>query len=246
MTRECRRRRLPVPGPAAPRGPPRCSSGAILAVPTLAPLSGIDAKSDRYARHNREQRGRGFVYARPERTALFRRYVGGPGKRVLDLGCRDGALSTTYLDGNHVVGVDIDDEALAHAAASGLETRRADLDEPLPFDDETFDVVVAGEVLEHIHSPPALLAEARRVLRPGGTFVGSVPNGFRLKNRLVFVLGRHPEDDPTHLRLFAPDDIRRLLAPFDSPVLHFVAGRFVRLHPRLFANVIVFSGRKTR
>jgi 2-polyprenyl-3-methyl-5-hydroxy-6-metoxy-1,4-benzoquinol methylase len=206
----------------------------------------LEQKSARYAAHNREERGRGFVYARPERTALFRRYVGGPGRRVLDLGCRDGALSRAYLDGNDVVGLDVDREALARAQQLGLKTEWADLDEPLAFPDESFDVVVAGELLEHIRSPPSLIDEARRVLRPGGTLVGSTPNGFRLKNRLRFAAGRHPEPDPTHLHLFRTDDLRELLQGFEQMELHLVAGRFVPLNARLFANVIVFSGRKPR
>lgn len=206
----------------------------------------IEQKRDQYAEHNRDERGRGFVYARPERTELFRRYVGGPGRRVLDLGCRDGALSAAYLDGNDVVGVDVDREALARAEELGLKTEWADLDEPLAFDDGSFDVVVAGELLEHIRSPQALIDEARRVLRTGGTLLGSTPNGFRLKNRLRFAAGRHPELDPTHLHLFRPEDVRQLLREFEQPQLHLVAGRFVPLNARLFANVIVFSARKPR
>jgi methionine biosynthesis protein MetW len=211
-----------------------------------SPVAKIEQKRDEYATHNRDERGRGFIYARPERTALFGTYVGGPGRRVLDLGCRDGALSAAYLEGNDVVGVDIDREALAEAERRGLETQWADLDEPLAFADESFDVVVAGELLEHIRTPQSLIDEARRVLRPGGTFVGSTPNGFRLKNRLRFAAGRHPEPDPTHLHLFRPDDLRELLREFEQTRLHFVAGRLVRLHPRLLANVIVFSARKPR
>jgi 2-polyprenyl-3-methyl-5-hydroxy-6-metoxy-1,4-benzoquinol methylase len=206
----------------------------------------IGQKQDEYTTHNRDERGRGFIYARPERTALFRACVGGPGRRVLDLGCRDGALSSTYLEGNEVVGMDVDREALSHAESRGLKTHWGDLDEPLAIQDEDFDVVVAGELLEHIRSPQALIDEARRVLRPGGTLVGSTPNGFRLKNRLRFAAGRHPELDPTHLHLFRPDDIRDLLSAFEQVRLHFVAGRLVRLQPRLFANVIVFSARKPR
>ena len=207
---------------------------------------GLDQLSERYAEHNRRERGAGFVFAGPERTGLFRSYVGGPGRRVLDLGCRDGALTRAYVQGNDVVGVDADPEALAEAAKLGIETHHADLDQPLAFDDESFDVVVAGELLEHLRHPRALVAETRRVLRPGGTFVGSVPNAYRLKNRLRFFAGRKPEDDPTHLQMFAPADVRSLLARFETPELHFVAGRLVPLHARLFANDIVFSGRKPR
>jgi methionine biosynthesis protein MetW len=206
----------------------------------------LDRLSERYAEHNRSERGAGFVFARPERETLFKRYVGGPGRRVLDLGCRDGALTQAYLDGNEVVGVDADQEALAEAARLGIETHWADLDQPLDLDDQSFDVVVAGELLEHLRDPRRLVGEVRRVLRSGGTFVASVPNAYRLKGRLLFLFGRPPENDPTHLQMFSAADVRALLAGFDDPQLHFVAGRLVPLHPRLFANDIVFAGRKPR
>jgi SAM-dependent methyltransferase len=204
----------------------------------------LEELSERYAQHNREERGAGFVFAGEERIELFRRYVGGPGRRVLDLGCRDGALTQAYAVGNTVVGVDADREALAEAAKLGIETHWADLDEPLPFDDESFDVVVAGELLEHLRDPASFASEAHRVLRPGGTFVASVPNAFRLKNRLRFLAGRKPENDPTHLHMFSPQEVRDLLSGFEDVRLDFIAGRLVPLHARLFANDMVFSGRK--
>jgi methionine biosynthesis protein MetW len=207
---------------------------------------GLEQLSKRYAEHNRVERGAGFVFAGPERVELFRRYVGGPGRRVLDLGCRDGSLTRTYADGNEIVGVDADREALTAAAALGIETRWADLDEPLDFDDASFDVVVAGELLEHLRDPRRVVEEVRRVLRPGGTFVASVPNAYRLKNRVRFLLGRDPEHDPTHLQMFSPSAVRQLLGAFEAPQLHFIAGRLVRFQPRLFANDVVFSGRKPR
>ena len=206
----------------------------------------LEHLSERYAEHNRSERGAGFVFARPEREVLFRRYVGGPGRRVLDLGCRDGALTRTFADGNEVVGVDADRDALAEAARRGIETHWADLDQALTFDDASFDVVVAGELLEHLRDPQRLVRDARRVLRPGGTLVGSVPNAYRLKGRLLFLFGRPPENDPTHLQMFSGADVQALLAGLEEPHVHFVAGRLVPLHPRLFANDIVFAGRKPR
>jgi SAM-dependent methyltransferase len=206
----------------------------------------LEELNRRYAEHNRSERGAGFVFAGSERVGLFRRYVGGPGRRVLDLGCRDGALTQAYAGGNEIVGVDADREALAEAQKLGIKTRWADLDEPLPFEDEGFDVVVAGELLEHLRDPRRVVAEVRRVLRPGGTFVASVPNAYRLKNRVRFALGHKPEDDPTHLQMFAPSDVRSLLYEFEEQHVHFIAGRLVPLHARLFANDIVFTGRKPR
>jgi len=179
-----------------------------------SPEVSLEQLSERYAEHNRVERGAGFIFAGPERVELFRRYVGGPGRTVLDLGCRDGALTQAYAGGNEIVGVDADREALAEAGKLGIETRWADLDDALPFAD--------------------------------GTFVASVPNAYRLKNRLRFVLGRKPEEDPTHLQMFSPNDIRALLDGFEDVQLHLIAGRLVPLHARLFANDIVFSGRKSR
>jgi SAM-dependent methyltransferase len=209
-------------------------------------LVGLEQLSERYAEHNRVERGAGFVFAGLERVELFRRYVGGPGRHVLDLGCRDGALTQTYAGGNEIVGVDADREALAEAQKLGIETRWADLDDALPFEESSFDVVVAGELLEHLRDPQRVVSEVLRVLRPGGTFVGSVPNAYRLKNRLRFLRGHQPENDPTHLQMFAPGDVRAFLDGFEDVQLHLIAGRLVPLHARLFANDIVFSGRKPR
>jgi SAM-dependent methyltransferase len=206
----------------------------------------LEQLSNRYSEHNRRERGAGFVFAGPERVELFRRYVGGPGRQVLDLGCRDGALTQAYAGGNEIVGVDADREALAEAQKLGIDTRWADLDDALPFEATTFDVVVAGELLEHLRDPRRVVSEVLRVLRPGGTFVGSVPNAYRLKNRLRFAVGRKPENDPTHLQMFAPSDVRTLLDGFEDVHLDLIAGRLVPLHARFFANDIVFSGRKPR
>jgi SAM-dependent methyltransferase len=196
--------------------------------------------SERYERHHRERRDEGdFVFV-PERIPLIVAAVG-RGKRVLDLGCRSGALTRSFLEGNSVVGLDVDPAALAKAAALGIEPVQADVEEPLPLEDESFDVVVAGELFEHLQFPDALVAEIRRVLRPGGVLVGSVPNAFRVQSRLRFLRGQPPEDDPTHLRMFSPGMLRALLSAFEQIELSYVGGRYARLNARLFARDLVFS-----
>ena len=201
-----------------------------------------DELSARYEEHHRERRADGeFVFV-PERIPLFQAAIG-RGKRVLDLGCRAGALTRHFLEGNEVVGLDVDRAALAKAEALGIQPVQANVEEPLPFEDASFDAVVAGELFEHLQFPDALVAEIRRVLRPGGVIVGSVPNAYRLQGRLKFLLGRPPEDDPTHLHLFSSADVRRLLAEFEDVRLFFVGGRYRRLHARLLARDLVFNGR---
>ncbi len=207
-------------------------------------MGGREAIERAYRRHHEQSRDAGFVFCGPDRIPVFQDWIGGPGLRVLDLGCRDGAMAGAYLQGNTVVGVDVDRDALARAAKRGLETVWADLEEPLPFEDASFDVVVVAEVLEHLRLPERALAEAGRVLRPGGLLVGSVPNCFRLKTRLRFLLGRPPESDPTLLHLFGPSAVSDLLEPFDETEIRCIAGRLVRLSGRLFANDIAFRARK--
>ena len=206
-------------------------------------MSRLDEISERY-REDRRRRGEAFVWGGEQRAEPLRRSVGGPGRRVLDLGCRDGALTKHYVNGNAVVGLDADREALERAAELGIETVWADLEQPLPFGDWEFDVVVAAEILEHVREPRRLASEIARVLRPGGTVAGSVPNAYRLKNRLRFLIGRPLEDNPLHLHQFRPGDLLELLSDFEAPQLEYVVGRFVGAHPRLFANVIVFSALK--
>jgi SAM-dependent methyltransferase len=194
---------------------------------------------ERYEEHHRERRDEGeFVFV-PERIPWFRDAIG-RGRRVLDLGCRAGALTRNFLDGNEVVGLDVDRAALAKAAALGIETVEGDVEEPLPFESSSFDAVVAGELLEHLRFPDVLVGEVRRVLRDGGVFVGSVPNAFRLQSRLRFLRGVPPEDDPTHLHLYSPQDVRAVLSAFSDVRIDFLGGRYRRVHPRLLARDLVF------
>jgi SAM-dependent methyltransferase len=198
---------------------------------------------ERYEEHHRARRAEGdFVFV-PERVPLFVEAIG-RGKRVLDLGCRSGALTRHFLEGNSVVGLDVDAAALEKARALGIEPVQANVEEPLPFEDASFDAVVAGELLEHLQFPDALVAEAGRVLRREGVFVGSVPNAFRIQSRLRFLRGKPPEDDPTHLRMFSPHEVRALLSGFDDVQLDFVGGRYARLSGRLLARDLVFRARR--
>jgi SAM-dependent methyltransferase len=193
-----------------------------------------------YERHHKERRDDGeFVFV-PERIPIFKEAIG-EGHKVLDLGCRSGALTQHFVEGNEVVGVDVDRAALAKAEERGITPVEADVSEPLPFPDETFDAVVAGELLEHLGFPETLVGEVLRVLEPGGSFVGSVPNAFNVQRRLRFLRGKPPEADPTHLRMFSDEQIRALLTDFEDVEVTFVGGRYRPLHPRLLAQDMVFT-----
>jgi SAM-dependent methyltransferase len=199
----------------------------------------MSSLGERYEEHHRTRRDEGdFVFV-PERIPIFQAAIG-RGRRVLDLGCRSGAFTLHFLEGNEVVGLDVDQAALAKAAELGIETVVGDVEEPLPFPDASFDAVVVGELLEHLQFPDALVAEARRVLRPRGVLVGSVPNAFRLQNRLRFLVGLQPEKDPTHVHMFTAAEIRALLSDFAAVQITHLGGRYLRFHPRLLAQDVFF------
>jgi 2-polyprenyl-6-hydroxyphenyl methylase/3-demethylubiquinone-9 3-methyltransferase len=92
-----------------------------------------------------------------------------PGALLVDVGCGGGLLAP-HLAGYRHVGVDITHSALVVARGLGVEPVRADAAR-LPLRTGCADVVVAGEILEHVPDLPSVLAELCRVLAPGGTLV---------------------------------------------------------------------------
>lgn len=95
----------------------------------------------------------------------------GPGAVLVDLGCGAGLLAPhVHGKGYRHIGVDLSALALAQAAEHGVHPVRADV-QAVPLRDECADVVVAGEILEHVTDLPKAIAEACRLLRPGGLLV---------------------------------------------------------------------------
>jgi len=110
------------------------------------------------------------------RYAFAARFVSG--RRVLDAGCGMG-YGSAYLAhaAASAVGLDIAKEAVESTARTypGLPFVQGSCS-ALPFQGEAFDVVVAFEVIEHLHQQPVFIAECRRVLTPGGLLIVSTPN----------------------------------------------------------------------
>ncbi len=207
------------------------------------------ALGERYAGHNRA-RGRGFIYGGAERTEALRAFLRIPDDGlVLDLGCRDGSLAEALgLPGDRTVGADIDAEALAAAGAAGAESPcRADLWGGFPFRDGAFAAAVAGEIVEHVPFPQEFVAEVARVLRPGGTVVGSVPNAFRLTEppRLrVRTVVRGRSDAPASV-LAARPCATCWNIDFTHVRDHIRASAASRgVWPRMFGNDLVWTGVK--
>ena len=133
------------------------------------------------------------------------------GKRLLDVGCGNGFLSQllaakgfTVTGIEHPLGFDENPPAVIH-----------DLEQPLPALPGPFDVIVIGDVLEHLRRPQELLEQLRPHLAPGGQIVASLPNSGNLYFRLQILMGNFPEDekglfDRTHLHFWMLANWRRL------------------------------------
>ncbi len=158
--------------------------------------------ADFYSKHHLNGNRRNQSVSEEKRSQLFKEWMG-KNKKVLDMGCRDGILTRHFIEENDVTGLDIDKQALEACRKNlNIETKWADFSLQIPLPASSFDVVVAGEVLEHLPYPEITVAEVSRILKPNGLFIGSVPNSYHLKNRLRVLKGRLIDYDQTHLRAY--------------------------------------------
>ena len=144
----------------------------------------------------------------------------GEGKRVLDIGCHEGIVARALArQGCRVTGIELDPRAAAVASefcervVVGDVERMDFLEE---FGDETFDVGLLGDIVEHLKDPQRVLVQVRQLLAPGGCVVVSVPNIAHASIRLMLLEGRFDYEelgilDNTHLRHFTRESICDLL-----------------------------------
>jgi len=123
-------------------------------------------------------------------------------KTILDVGCGKGTHMREFQKlGYDVTGIDKLEEA--RELSPDLHIQIADLESNiLPFPDNTFDVVILKQVLEHIHRPDHCMGEACRVLRPGGRVIIELPDFARHKNFY---------SDYTHVTPFVLESLTNIL-----------------------------------
>ena len=136
--------------------------------------------------------------------------------RVLDIGCYDGSLGAIFVENGYTVyGVEAHQEAAKEARQKGIEVVNDDIEEGLPWEDNSFDCVVAAEIIEHLYDTDKFLKEIKRVLKDNGLLVLSVPNTACFTNRIKIWFNQYPRyceyragTAGGHIRVYTSEAIR--------------------------------------
>jgi 2-polyprenyl-3-methyl-5-hydroxy-6-metoxy-1,4-benzoquinol methylase len=189
----------------------------------------------------------------------------GTGKQILDVGCGDGSIASLLTSqGNRVVGLDVSSAAIRVAKRRGIQTYSLNLEEKWPerFRHQ-FDLVFAGEIIEHIYNTDSFLENIRKVLKKNGQLLLSTPNVASLGRRLSLLAGKNPlletslgEKDAGHIRYFTFYSLVNLLNRHSfvilrqtSTVVNFdfnglISSKYVAdLFPKFGSTIIVLAGK---
>jgi SAM-dependent methyltransferase len=132
--------------------------------------------------------------------------------RAVELGCGRGEFARLLRDrGFDVTAVDVDSQNVTACQGLGFRTRQADLNQPLPFEDDSFDLAVMLEVVEHIPSADHLVMEISRILRHDGLLLLSTPNCAWILYRTQSLLGYPPHNEGYHFRFFVRRNLTDML-----------------------------------
>ena len=169
--------------------------------------------------------------------------------RVLDVGCGEGRFAAELARrGFAVVGVDVAEEPLRRARARepGLELRIVPAEGRWPLADASFDLVWAGETIEHVADTVGWLSEVHRVLRAGGRLLLSTPAHGRLRMLALALSGtrfdRHFDPRADHLRFYSSRTLARLLADLGFGEIEVRGAGGIPLAPRLLLASAVRAG----
>ncbi len=118
-----------------------------------------------------------------------------PDAWLLDLGCGDGqftAKAMAKIGVKKAYAIEIVDDDIIKARAKGIEVYKGDLNGNLPFDDGTFDIIIASHVIEHLNDTDTFLKEVYRNLKVGGYLVIATPNLAAWIHVFFLIFGKQP------------------------------------------------------
>ncbi|OGG87169.1 hypothetical protein A3B87_01075 [Candidatus Kuenenbacteria bacterium RIFCSPHIGHO2_02_FULL_39_13] len=150
-------------------------------------------------------------------------------KNILDIGCYDGTfLSMIKNKENNFYGLEASNYGCEESLKKGIEVKKfyVNDDEVLPYENIFFDLVVAGEIIEHIYDTHHLLLEISRILKPGGMFLITTPNVASFGRRLLLLIGKNPlleisvsQGNAGHIRYFTFETLKQILEKNNFQIL---------------------------
>jgi 2-polyprenyl-3-methyl-5-hydroxy-6-metoxy-1,4-benzoquinol methylase len=133
-------------------------------------------------------------------------------KKILDIGCYDGTFLSLINNENELYGIEASDYGCNKSKKRGINVLQFFFNDEdrISFNDNFFDLIIAGEIIEHIYDTDFFLEEIYRLLKPGGCFLISTPNIASLGRRLMLLVGIAPileispnrSDSSGHIRYF--------------------------------------------
>ncbi len=126
------------------------------------------------------------------------------GLSLLDVGCGAGNMIHDLSRYGHVKGLEIDPRPVKIAHQRGYDVDQFDATQPMPFADNSFDLVTALDVIEHTQNDLAVLADSYRLIKPGGHMVVTVP--------AFMWLWSHNDDINAHVRRYTAGELKQKLA----------------------------------
>lgn len=145
--------------------------------------------------------------------------------KILDIGCGDGVLLSLVHQKTkaQLFGIDLDDKSLKIAKTKVKAKFIKSSAYQLPFNNDFFDIVIAGEVIEHLKKPEKMIAEIKRVLKPSAKAIITTP----------VKLADKPEDK-MHVQEFTPLELNQILGKYFNKVT------IKTSHPLLFRRLYLY------
>lgn len=190
----------------------------------------------------------------------------GQNNKILDAGGYDGRYAEDFKVGNNKVYVmDASKDAITLAKKRGMEAVVADLEAKFPYKSNFFDIVHAGEVIEHLYDTDTFLHECRRVLKKNGYLIITTPNVVSLPRRFFYLIGNGKffeashtlsteEKAVGHIRFFSKSLLKNFverdgfeLVDYTSDVVNFPGGIGVKWLARIkptFGRDLIMRFRK--
>lgn len=134
--------------------------------------------------------------------------------KILDIGSRNGWLKRTLDKFENInircVTLDISDHYVDLMKKDGIEAYQGDICDKTIFKDNIFDIIVMGEIIEHLPDTRKALLECRRILKKDGIIIGSVPNVWNVGNLIRVLFRKDTDTAHEHVHFFDKHHLRNM------------------------------------